>query len=365
LLACVLAAPADAKTINVRSGQLIQAAVDRASPGDTVRVARGQYVEVGRPCPVDRKKRCAVVIVKDDISLVGAKGAVLGARKGQYQGIAVGRGVSAKCLTQKAKRVHGSLISGFTVRGFDHDGIFLGCVDNYRVTNVRTTGNVEYGIFPSHALNGRVDHSYASGSNDTGIYIGQSRKARVDHNTAEKNVSGFEIENSTGIRVDHNVANGNTAGILSFALPKLDIKVNDSNIIESNTVTANNKKNTCADPDDTVCKVPAGTGILLVAADSNQVKSNTVTGNNSFGIAVANYCLALGASEAECKALDIDPDSDKNRVTSNKASGNGTNPDPGVPAPFAADLAWDTSGDGNCWASNQAGKVFPDPLPAC
>ena len=74
------------------------------------------------------------------------------------------------------------MISGFTVNGFDDDGVFLFCVDDWRVTNVTATDNLEYGIFPSHVGHGRVDHSFVSGSNDTGFYIGQSHDARMDHN---------------------------------------------------------------------------------------------------------------------------------------------------------------------------------------
>ncbi|MCK4277042.1 MAG: hypothetical protein KAX78_11040, partial [Phycisphaerae bacterium] len=38
-------APADGKTIPVRAGESIQAAVDKASPGDTVLIACGMYTE--------------------------------------------------------------------------------------------------------------------------------------------------------------------------------------------------------------------------------------------------------------------------------------------------------------------------------
>jgi hypothetical protein len=37
------------------------------------------------------------------------------------------------------------------------------------------------------------------------------------------------------------------AGILSFALPDLDLKRNARNVIEHNDVNANNKPNTCHD----------------------------------------------------------------------------------------------------------------------
>jgi hypothetical protein len=50
-LRCVaFAAIADARTIRVRSGESIQAAVDAARAGDRVLVHPGSYREEGRPC---------------------------------------------------------------------------------------------------------------------------------------------------------------------------------------------------------------------------------------------------------------------------------------------------------------------------
>ena len=50
---------ASARTIVVRSGQSIQAAVDRASPGDRILVHPGTYHEAGRACPTDAGSSCA------------------------------------------------------------------------------------------------------------------------------------------------------------------------------------------------------------------------------------------------------------------------------------------------------------------
>src|SRR5437870_4656137 len=65
------AAPAAAHVIKVGPGDSIQAAVDLASPGDTVMVQPGTYHETGQPCPSDASAVCAVVVDKDGISLVG------------------------------------------------------------------------------------------------------------------------------------------------------------------------------------------------------------------------------------------------------------------------------------------------------
>lgn len=364
-----MSAIASASLIRVRPGDSIQAAVDLANPGDTVSVSPGTYTEAGQPCPTEAGKTCAVVVTEDNVKLFAtsspSKPVTLQNAGGQQLGISVGKTDDPSCLTDSSLRVDGSLIRGFTVKDFGDDGIFLYCVDNWRVRNVNTVDNVEYGIFPSHSAHGRVDHSTASGSNDTGIYVGQSADIKIDHNTATGNVSGFEIENASDIWMTHNESTGNTGGILSFTLPFLDVNQNENNTVDHNNVHDNNKPNTCVDPGDAVCAVPQGTGILVMAADTNDVNHNTVKNNNSYGIAVANICVAQGIDPVTCAALGIDPNPDGNEITFNKVTGNAAAPDPNLPPPFAVDLAWDTTGTGNCWAKNKFGTSFPDPLPEC
>jgi parallel beta-helix repeat protein len=204
-----------------------------------------------------------------------------------------------------------------------------------------------------------VTQSVATGSNDTGIYIGQSHDVRVDHNRASGNVSGFEIENCLNVRLDHNESTGNTGGILSFTLPFLDAPQNAHNRIDHNLVHDNNKANSCVDPTDAVCGVLVGTGILVLAADDNVVEHNIVTGNDSYGIAVADFCVAQGIDPATCASLGIEPSSDDARVAFNRVRGNGTNPDPRLISPvFAVDLAWDGTGPGTAGASTCSARRF-------
>jgi parallel beta-helix repeat protein len=342
--------------------------VDRAHPGDRIYVRPGVYHEAGQPCPAEPANQCAVSITEDDISLIGRPRhnapVVIENAGGQGQGVSVARTGDPACLSDADQRVQGSLISNIEVNGFDDDGVFLFCVDNWRITNVSASDDVEYGIFPSHVGAGRVDHSFATGANDTGLYIGQSHDVEIDHNLATGNVSGYEIENSSNVRAHDNESTGNTGGILSFTLPGLDVTSNHDNEIDHNNVHDNDKANTCVDPEDAVCAVPRGTGVLLDAADTNSVHDNSVTGNDTFGIAVSNYCTG---NPAVCNPVptDIDIFPDGNHIVSNVVTGNGTNPDPNIPSIFAVDLAWDFSGTGNCWSNNTAGTAFPTTLPPC
>jgi parallel beta-helix repeat protein len=369
-----LSFPALATTWIVHPGESIQGAVDQASPGDTISILPGTYQEVGRTCPSDYTQRCAVVISTDDLQIIGASSpghpVVLENAGGQDQGIAVGvvNAPGRTCLQVPSQRIQGSLIEGLTVNGFDSDGIFLWCVDQFTIRNCQTHDNREYGLFPSHSGFGSVIGNSATGSNDTGIYVGESHDVRVSHNVAHGNVSGFEIENSARVELDHNLAVGNTAGILSFTLPFLDVNTNEDNTIHNNTVLVNNKDNTCPSPESDVCLVPIGTGILLIAVQRNEVRNNLALGNNSLGIALADFCTANQIPPDVCSDLGIDPIPNGNRIEENIALGNGQDPDlqrlpPDIPG---ADVLWTGLGDNNCWSRNISQiDVSPIPFPSC
>lgn len=104
---------ATARDITVKSGQSIQAAIDLASPGDRILVQPGTYREPGRSCPTDSSKVCAVVVSKNDISLVAqprpGQPVVLENAGNQTQGIAFGRpGVTAaQCVSDVSKGIKG------------------------------------------------------------------------------------------------------------------------------------------------------------------------------------------------------------------------------------------------------------------
>jgi hypothetical protein len=236
-----------------------------------------------------------VAIEKNGIRLVGVPRkrhpVVLRPKGDQDEGVAVGKSGDGDCLSDASERVHGSLIRGLTVRGFEDDGAS---------SSARTTGGSRVCAQSTTASTASSRRTRCPGGSTipsraaptTPATTSGTSRARVDHNVAKGNVSGFELENSSRIRADHNLSTGNTGGI-------------------------------------------------------------------------TNYCVALNVPAADCAALDIEPNPDGTRTRGNKAKNNGKAPDSSVPAPFAVDLAWDTTGTDNCWSGNKAGTTFPSPLPAC
>jgi parallel beta-helix repeat protein len=357
IVAC--AQGAAAREIKVQSGQSIQAAVDRALPGDRIAVQPGIYNETGRPCPTEPKSACAVVISADDISLVAASQAGqpvilenrLGNNSGQLQGIVFAKPGASKCSQDPTTHIKGAEVSGFVVRNFDESGIFLFCVDDWIVSFNTVVDNQRYGIFPVFSTDGRVYGNVASGSRDTGIYVGQSSNVRVDQNIAHDNVAGFEIENSIAVELDHNESYNNTGGILMFINPHVAGLVSQQNQIRHNSVHDNNSPNPnkCPQGGD-VCLVPPGLGISSAGGDNNIISHNIVTRNATIGIVLSDVCTAFQI--VPC-TLGFDPLPENTRIEFNTAQQNGV------------DLAWTDNGTGNCWRHNVASVVIPSPLPAC
>jgi parallel beta-helix repeat protein len=341
----------DSHRIEVKPGQSIQAAVDSASPGDTVVVQPGNYREAGRPCPFKTNEICAVSITKNDISLVGLSGStpvVLLNPKGQSIGIGIGKYYQCN----SSYRIDGNRVVGFTVTGFKDTGIELTCVKNWEWAFDTVTKDTIYGFYPVFASNGRLDNSIASGATDTGFYVGISDHIRVDHNVAFNNVSGYEFENTIESKMDHNTAYNNTGGILEFIIPGDPMERSYNNLISDNVVTQNNNANKCTR--GVVCTVPPGTGILDIGGTNNRFARNNVSLNKSFGIALTDVCMAFNLKPGQCKKLKYDPLPERNRFEGNTVLYNGL------------DLAWvPQSGKGNCWSGNRAKTKNPSPLPSC
>jgi parallel beta-helix repeat protein len=332
-----------APDVVVSPGGSLQAAVDAAGAGGVVHVLAGTYAQ-------------SVSVTQPGVRIVGITGAdgapvIIENPGGVRNGVDV-RGAA-----------HGFALVNVTVRGFDANGVFLSGIDDFLLSRVTAESNGAYGLFPVRANGGVIEHSAASGHADAGLYVGQSSNVTMRNNRVFENVVGIEASNSSSIKLLHNEAWDNSNGILAVLLPGRQIRTAGDMTIAGNIIRDNNRPN-FADPEDLVAAVPAGTGILVVGADRVLVEGNTVIGNAFIGIGVGSSMVLAALSGGDpTPFLELEPDPEGVRVSRNTVTGNGT----ASPIPFLppADLLWDGSGAGNCWAGNTFTSSFPELLPDC
>ena len=373
--ALFVAAAAEARTLVVRPGGSIRAALARAQPGDTIQVLPGVYRE-GQPGELN-----ALTVTLDGIRLVGrpapGRPVVLENPGGQGYGVWVSPSNSAGPGPEAddehppcgfdGSRLHGFSISGFTIRGFEHHGVHLACVDGFAIEDNVSEGNHVYGLFPVVSQHGVMSGNLVRGTDkDAGIYVGQSDRVLIAGNRAEDNLLGLEVENSRDCAVVGNELTGNTLGIIVDVLNDKILKTQERTLVALNRVHDNNRPNT-AEPGDIIAVLPPGIGVLLSGADTTTVTLNDVRRNGFAGIGVVSICLGfvLQGQPELCAVIDVEPNPDGNRIVGNTVLGNGTSPT-GTPLDaLLGDLIWDGSGTGNCWSGNRFGTSAPSPLPAC
>lgn len=343
LLAALLPAAALAGDVIVVK-TTIQAAVDAASPGDTVLVPPGTYRE-------------SVLVDKSEITIRGSHGAVIDA-EGFDNGITVGTGSFSTgpdgFPVCPALALHDVTVLGLTVKNAEENGLLLLGVDGFRVSGGKYLDNEEYGIFPICSRNGLINFNRVEGTEDAGIYVGDDDAITVAWNHVTRCTIGIEIENSSDVVVRDNKAVGNTTGILVVVLPGLPKPFTEDVLIVRNVVARNNFPNPVpADSGEPEGLLPTGTGILNIGGDRVVIRHNLVNRNDSLGVAIfANPFAALDPR--------LEPNPDGNEVRGNVILHNGQSPDPERAQTPGADIVYDGTGAGNCFAKNRFKTEFPE-----
>jgi len=274
----------DTTIYNQIQGQLLD-----AKPGDVIEIPAGTFY-FDRP-----------------LSLEGVSGVTLrGAGKTLTVLSFLGQKVGAEGIRISADSV---MLSDLTVRDTKGDAVKVQDSRSVTLRNLRTTWgegpateNGAYGLYPvacEHVLIEGCEASYAS---DAGIYVGQSSEVIVRNCHAFGNVAGIEIENCKHASVFGNLAEGNTGGILVFDLPELPSGNGFECRVYNNTIRNNNLDN-FAPKGNIVGIVPAGSGVIVLAAKSVSVYDNQILGHKTIGVAVASY----GITKKDYKDYAYDP----------------------------------------------------------
>jgi parallel beta-helix repeat protein len=296
--------------IVVNPGESIQAAVEKSLPGDTIQVMPGTYSET-------------VYIDKDDIHLVGV---IQEGERATMDGL----GKLNDAILYSGNNV---VVENFRITQYKGNGIMGQAGNNFEIRNNVIIDTGIYGIFPQLGTNGLVEHNVVSGIADAAIYIGMSDNIHVAHNEVFDSVAGIEIENSRHAVVENNIAYNNTGGILAFVTPGLPIKTTEDVIIRNNFVLDNNTPNFGA-PGSIVSGIPAGTGILVMAADDVVIEGNIISNNKTAGIIINDHSYASNIT----MDMESDPNSDRTIILDNVMLNNGYDTIPEVTAVALTEL---------------------------
>jgi hypothetical protein len=331
---------ASADTHVVRPGQSIQAAVDAASPGDTVIVRAGEYYE-------------SVTIHKDGLTLRSQGRVVLepasyGSSECYIPGHDVGICVVPADFNPSSgaytKRVRNVTVTGFTIEGFSGDGIFGFGTENLRVSQVVAVDNTAYGLASFDGIGTTFTGNAVSGSHDAGIYVGDSLNANavVSHNRAWNNAFAILVRHSRKVIVSDNHVWDSCLGVLLLA----DGQPGGSGEIAvfNNKAIANNL--VCTQfAEAGFLPVLGGGGIVLAGSQHNAIFQNEVRGNRgdtSFSGGIVLIATPRGNADGSFDA------STNNLVILNHARGN-----------RPADIVQDDASAANLVFANRCGISEP------
>jgi len=356
LLACTLGLSALAlggtwsaagpRTIRVGPGDSIQAAIDRARPGDTVEVAAGVYRE-------------NLTVTTDGVALRGAgaspQGTVLEPPPTPAGRLCDFEGTNGICVTgeftpnsdEVGTPVRDVTVSGFSVRGFPRFGILVNNAVGVTVSANETSSGGSYGVFGVFVSGLRLIDNSSHDNRQGGFYVSDSPRADAvvtgNHAYRNRTVEGFGLF----VRdASHGVVRGNRFDDNCVGLAVVGARGSRSTTdwtIRGNTV----RDNTAACPaTDDVPAPLSGIGIALIGAGHVRVDGNTVSGNQPTG----DTPVAGGIALVSAKSFG-GPDPSGDTIRANHLDGN-----------EPADVVYDGTGSDDRFVANDCASSLPGGL---
>jgi nitrous oxidase accessory protein NosD len=265
----------------VTPGKSIQAAIDKSSPGDIVRVRAGTYRE-------------SLAIDKDDILLEGERGAVLkqpANRPDTFCNRFGGEGVTGICINgeitvssngpQVQKLVRGVIVRHLNVEGFSGDGVLIFGGKQTIVRALHLLDNGGYGVFANTSRGTKLINNDVQRSGAPGLYVGDSPEANatIRGNYVKGNHGeGILLRSASHGHVHKNIIKANCAGILVLA----DAPGPARKWTITNNAIAQNNKACAGEPEEDEPPI-SGLGIGLIGARDTTVAGNGLYRNRKKG----------------------------------------------------------------------------------
>jgi parallel beta-helix repeat protein len=343
-----LALPASATTRFVSPGQSIQAAIDAASPGDTIVLRPGTYHEslsitkdritilgngatLEPPTTAPEPNTCDLVFADDPSTAVGGGNGVCIAGTIDFETFEV------------TKYVQKPRIQGLRANGFEGSGIFAFGAENAVFSGNTTLNDGEYGIFALSSKGTQISTNRTSGAGEAGIYVGGSHPAtaKVIGNDTSDNFLGIFIRDAEGISVTGNKSRNNCAGLLVLAdAPGPAGSANvTGNIFKDNTKV-------CELDEDEGGGILSGIGVAISGGHDVRVVGNIITGNKP----------GEGGEDTQFSGgVAVATGDGGTTPTNNVIRGN-------VIKNNEPDIFWDGTGTGNVFKANACATSVPDDL---
>lgn len=270
-----------AQRLVVRPGESIQAAVDRAAPGDVVYVEPGVY-------------RGSVQITVPRLTLRGyGPGTVIAPSAGGTEN-ACARAGHGLCVTGTAAREASDVRLGdLTVAGFKKNGVNATLADRLEVRRVTTRDNGQQGISLEQSVRAVFVGNESENNGESGIFLANFVNAEggaldtggavIRDNRLVGNRIGVVLRRVRDLVVERNHITDNCGGI--FVVGDEGRPQAGDLTIRRNLVAENNRY--CVSPANHGLPNIQGVGILLTGATGVRVTANRVLGNASTGPAAS------------------------------------------------------------------------------